>query len=75
MTQSEIDEAKNLVDTVEAARSEYLREVGESQDVTKQKDAAFAKMEDWMRDFYAVAAIALDDKPQMMEALGKLRKS
>lgn len=75
LTQNEVDEGKNLINAVEAARSEYLREVGESQDATKQKDAAFAKMEDWMRDFYAVAAIALDDKPQMMEALGKLRKS
>ncbi|MEW7291557.1 hypothetical protein [Aquimarina sp. 2304DJ70-9] len=60
---------------VEESRAEYLREVGESQDATKQKDTAFAKMDDWMRDFYAVADIALEDRPQLMEALGRKRKS
>jgi hypothetical protein len=40
---------------LEAARSEYLKEKGESQDATKAKDAAFAKIDDWMSEFYAVA--------------------
>ncbi|NLT49572.1 MAG: hypothetical protein GXX85_01480, partial [Ignavibacteria bacterium] len=48
---------------------------GESEDATKEKDAAFAKMDKWMSDFYAVARIALEDKPQLLEALGKIVKS
>ncbi|TSE06073.1 hypothetical protein [Aquimarina algiphila] len=63
------------IQKIENSRANYLREVGESEDATKQKDAAFAVMEDWMRDFYAVANIALEDKPQLMEALGRKRKS
>ena len=63
------------IQKVEQARAEYLKEVGESEDATKQKDAAFAKLDDWMRDFYAVANIALEDQPQLMEALGRKRKS
>lgn len=65
----------NLIAEVEAARVEYLREEGESQDATKQKDAAFAEIDDWMHDFYAVARIALDEHPQLLEALGILVRS
>ncbi len=57
---------------VEASRSTYLRETGESQEATQTKDAAFAKLDHWMQDFYAVAKIAMDEKPQLLEALGVL---
>jgi hypothetical protein len=60
-----------LISEVEAARAEYLKEKGESQDATKLKDAAFAKVDDWMSEFYAVARIGLEDNPQLLEALGK----
>jgi hypothetical protein len=59
-----------LVDDVVAARANYLREIGESQDATQAKDQAMGEMERWMRDFYAVARIALEDHPQLLEALG-----
>ncbi len=73
--QEDITAGNLQLQKVETARAEYLKEVGESQDATKQKDTAFAKMDDWMRDFYAVADIALEDQPQLMEALGRKRKS
>jgi hypothetical protein len=57
---------------LEAARSFYLIEKGESQDSTKIKDAAFYKIDDWMSEFYAVAKIGLEDNPQLLEALGKI---
>jgi hypothetical protein len=57
------------------ARADYLREKGESQDSTKAKDAAFAKLDDWMSEFYAVAKIALEDNPQLLESLGKFVRS
>ncbi|MBN2637765.1 MAG: hypothetical protein JXR65_01610 [Bacteroidales bacterium] len=63
------------IEQVEAARAEYLREVGESQDATKSKDAALATLDDWMRNMYDVARIALDDQPQLLEALGLLVRS
>ena len=67
--------AKALLDEVDAARVEYLREVGESQDATKQKDAVFAEIDDWMHEFYAVSHIALEDNPQLLEALGLFVRS
>lgn len=75
ITPEHLDETNQLITEVEAARSDYLREVGESQNATKVKDAALAELDDWMRDFYAVAKIALDDKPQLLEALGKFVRS
>jgi hypothetical protein len=67
--------ASNIILEIEAARSEYLKEKGESQDATKAKDAAFAKIDDWMSEFYAVAKIGLEDNPQLLEALGKIVRS
>ncbi|MGQ1945493.1 hypothetical protein ACT3CD_00145 [Geofilum sp. OHC36d9] len=75
ITADELAEATALVSNLEDARAGYLREIGESQDATKIKDAAFAKIDDWMSEFYAVAKIALEDSPQLQESLGKLVRS
>jgi len=67
--------AEKLIKDLEASRAVYLKERGESQDATKIKDAAFIKLNDWMSEFYSVARIALEDNPQLLEALGKVVKS
>ncbi|MDR2928433.1 MAG: hypothetical protein LBV41_09600 [Cytophagaceae bacterium] len=67
----ELLKANLLIKAVERTRAAYMVEKGESQDATDQKDIAFAKMDDWMHDFYAVARIALEEHPQLIEALGK----
>lgn len=66
----DLNAANTLVNELEAARSEYLREKGESQDATTEKDTVFSKLDDWMSEFYAVARIALEDNIQLLEALG-----
>ncbi|MHA7110112.1 hypothetical protein ACRTDU_08310 [Sunxiuqinia elliptica] len=73
--EEELNQASELISSTESARAEYLREVGESEDATQQKDAAFAKLDEWMSEFYAVAKIALEDHPQLLESLGKSIKS
>ena len=70
ITAEDLTAANTLISELEAARSEYLKEKGESQDTTKQKDAAFTNFEDWMSEFYGVARIALEDNIQLLEALG-----
>lgn len=64
-----------LISDVDSARALYLKEIGESQDATKDKDETFAQLDDWMREFFAVAKIALEDSPQLLEALGVLVRS
>ena len=63
------------IEQLDKARAEYMKEKGESQDATQIKNDAFARMDSWMSEFYAVARIALDDSPQLLEALGKPVKS
>jgi len=70
VTVEDLNAANTLVNELEVARSEYLREKGESQDATLQKDDVFSELEDWMSEFYAVARIALEDNIQLLEALG-----
>ena len=66
----DLNAANTLISELEAARSKYLIEKGESQDATNTKDDAFAELDDWMSEFYAVARIALEDNIQLLEALG-----
>ena len=70
ITAEDLNAARTLITELESARSEYLKEKGESQDATKQKDAVFTNLDDWMSEFYAVAKIALEDNIQLLEALG-----
>jgi len=72
VTADDLNAASALISELESARSEYMKEKGESQDATKQKDSTFAKLDDWMSEFYAVARIALEDNLQLLEALGVL---
>ena len=70
VTVEDLNAANTLISELDTARAEYLREKGESQDSTKQKDATFSNLDDWMSEFYAVARIALEDNIQLLEALG-----
>ncbi len=75
VTAEEVNTAVTTIKELENARAIYLKEIGESQDATKAKDIAFAKLDDWMRDFYSVAKIAMEDKPQLLETMGILVRS
>ena len=75
ITPEEINATISLISNLEVARATYLREKGESQDATKTKDKAFAEIDDWMGEFYAVAKIALEDNPQLLESIGKFVRS
>ncbi len=63
------------LETVTQHRAKYEKEKGESQQATKDKNQAFEAISEWMREFYAVAEIALEDHPQYLESIGKFIKS
>jgi hypothetical protein len=75
VTPEEITNAIGFISNLEVTRAIYLREKGESQDATKIKDKAFAAIDTWMSEFYAVARIALEDSPQLLESIGKFVRS
>lgn len=53
-----------------AKRSNFDKELAESQNMTKNKNAALIELKEWMEDFDSIAKIALYDQPQLLEALG-----
>lgn len=80
MSGYQLDEAAarqmlDQLDAVEAARQAQTRETGEAQMATHQRDTAAATLRDFMRDFYRVAEIALEDQPQLREQLGMLERT
>jgi hypothetical protein len=75
ITADDLNATNALIPGLEATRAAYLKEKGESQDATSIKDAAFAKLNKWMREYYAVAKIAMEGNPQLLEALGLVMKN
>lgn len=70
ITSAVVDENLTLHAALLAERSNYDKELSESQDITKSKNAALIVLKEWKEDFDAIAKIALYDKPQLLEALG-----
>ncbi len=58
------------LETLMAKRAEYDKELGESQDATKSKNAALMELKNWMDDFDRIAKVALYDQAQLLEVLG-----
>jgi len=75
ITSEVIANSISLVEAVETAKFEYYREEGESQEATVQKNTDIEIIRNWMNEFFAIARIALKDKPQLLEALGLLVRS
>ncbi len=75
ITPEEIVRGETLASDTEKARATYLVEKGEKEDATAQKNAAFRNNDYWISELKAVASIAFEDNPQLLEALTKRVKS
>lgn len=75
INQAVVDAQVAQIQQVETLRAKYEKEKGENQNATQQKNKAFTDLSDWIKEFYAVAQIALDDRPQLMESIGKFVRS
>ncbi|MFY0686250.1 MAG: hypothetical protein JXQ90_03745 [Cyclobacteriaceae bacterium] len=63
------------VTQVEQLLSTQLREMGEAQSATLNRDKAMETLMDYMSDFTSIARIALENDPQYLEALGIVEPS
>lgn len=70
ITSSVVDANLAILTELLAERSNYDKELSESQDTTKSKNAALMELKEWIEDFDAIAKIALYDNPQLLESLG-----
>lgn len=70
-----ITEQLTALNQLENLRAAYILAKGNAQNATKTKNIAFKELENWMSDFYAIARIALEGEPQLLESLGKFVKS
>jgi hypothetical protein len=75
MTEQILTDGLSTVQDVEAKLAAQLKEKGDAQDATQTRDKAFDLLADWMSDFIAIARIALEDQPQMLEVLGIIEQS
>lgn len=62
------------VNEVEALYSKQLEKKGEAQQSTVERDKALDALSNWYSDFRAIARIALYEKPQLLEALGIVKR-
>ncbi len=63
------------IEEVIELRAKYEKAKGESQQATKNKNKAFEDIAEWMRDFFIVAKVALEEHPQLLECIGKFVRS
>ncbi|MGD8777758.1 MAG: hypothetical protein PVH88_02225 [Ignavibacteria bacterium] len=75
ITEEKIQSTYDLLKETQTLLSARNNEMGEAQDATKERDKVIDELNEWMSDFYAVAHIALEEHPQLIESLGIVEPS
>lgn len=75
LTAEEMAQAMAMVEAVSTARNQRMLRKGEAEDATRTRDLSLKALKKWMKDFRAIARVALRDNPQLMESLGIMVKS
>lgn len=75
LTRTKLEQGQSLISAVEAADEAQGKERGEAQKATKERDAALDALDEWVSDLVAIAHIALETDPQLIEKLGIVEPS
>jgi hypothetical protein len=75
ISQARLTEGQAQMNEVETKLNSQLKEKGEAQAATQQRDEAFDALQDWMSDFIAISRIALEGNSQYLEILGVVEPS
>jgi tRNA-dihydrouridine synthase len=70
ITEEVLREGLKLVEEMRMKYRKQLKEMGEAQEATDERNKAIDEMIDWFTDFTAISRIALEDNRQMLEVLG-----
>ncbi len=69
ITPEALQAAQSQVEQTFALNNVQEQEKGEAQEATQQRNTAIEALDEWLSDFRVVAKIALEDTPQLLEAL------
>lgn len=61
---------QNGLKQIDSLQERRLKEAGEAEQATKDRDAAMDLLDSWMDKFFTIAPIALRSQPQWLEQLG-----
>ncbi|ACB53208.1 hypothetical protein cce_3860 [Crocosphaera subtropica ATCC 51142] len=75
ITKTKLEVVKTDTDLLENASLIREKEKGDAQNATDLKDQALENLRLWLKDFIAIAKIALETEPQLLEGLGVLKRS
>jgi hypothetical protein len=70
ITKSKLQEGLKLVNDMRAKYRKQLKEMGEAQGATEERNKAIDEMIDWFSDFKSISRMALEENPQQLEILG-----
>jgi hypothetical protein len=70
ITKENLEEGKQKIIAAQEAKNRHEKEMGEAQDSTLQRDAAFEKLYYVVEELEVICKYALEDRPQLLEKLG-----
>ena len=74
ISEQRLHEGLQNIEKIEDLHVKQLGGKSAAQQATQERDKAFDELCDWYSDFRAIARIALYDKPQLLEAMGIVKK-
>ncbi|MEM9091615.1 MAG: hypothetical protein AAGC93_23110, partial [Cyanobacteria bacterium P01_F01_bin.53] len=75
ITERKLKTGLTQLKVIEAANLKQEEEKGDAQAATQKRDAALDELQDWLSDYLAIAKIALEDDPQLLEGLGIVQRA
>jgi phage gp46-like protein len=75
VTAAKLQAGLALVTALEAARETQQSQIGAKQNATEDRDKVLDDLRAWLSKYLAVAELALEDEPQLLESLGVLVRS
>lgn len=70
VTQSELEKALAMLETIAKRRGQRLEKKGNAESATQKRNAVMKPLRTWVKDFKAIARVALKEDAQLLEVLG-----
>lgn len=70
VTTDQLNAEKTAIDSLKDLRNQAVVEKGQAQEATRLRNEKLDELDDYCTELKAVAEIALEEKPQLLEKLG-----